>query len=95
MILFIVLQGTTTIILRILLFTNGYISLTNQLNCREAGQQLPQGTLILSTGYTCTEFTFKGKSKFDYNIHPAQGDKKVIVSQGFTLCYCIAPLQGF
>lgn len=30
------------------------------------GQQLPKGTFILSTGFTNTEITFRGKSRFEY-----------------------------
>ncbi len=40
------------------------------------GQQLPQGTFILSTGYTYTEFTFKNKSKFGYKYSSCTGGQE-------------------
>ena len=41
-----------------------------------AGQQLPRGTFILSTGFTNTQFTFKNNSKFEYKYTSCTGGKK-------------------
>ncbi|MFI5133733.1 MAG: hypothetical protein ACHQEB_05325 [Chitinophagales bacterium] len=41
-----------------------------------AGQQLPQGTFILSTGFTYQEFTFKNKFRFNYKYSSCTGGQE-------------------
>lgn len=46
------------------------------LSFKMVGQQLPQGTFVLSTGFTYTEFNFKNKSKFDYKYSSCTGGQE-------------------
>jgi hypothetical protein len=41
-----------------------------------AGQQLPQGKFVLSTGFTYTEFNFKSYFKFDYKYSSCTGGEE-------------------
>lgn len=43
---------------------------------KASGQQLPQGTFFLSTGFTYTEFNFKRNSTFDYKYSSCTGGQE-------------------
>ena len=48
-----------------------------------AGQQLPEGTFIYSTGFTYEEFTFKGNQIFEYKFSSCTGGQEGIGTYTF------------